>query len=105
MLEILQNNWLLFLVGQYPHGPIGGLTMTLFMAVTALTFCFPFAIADLLQQYLRVALGGNSNTQVRQRRETGVGRAEGICLFRELIGHQQQVLAIEAGGQRLRIRL
>jgi polar amino acid transport system permease protein len=45
MLEILQNNWLLFLVGQYPHGPIGGLTMTLFMAATALTFCFPFAIA------------------------------------------------------------
>jgi polar amino acid transport system permease protein len=45
MLEILQDNWLLFLVGQYPHGPIGGLTMTLFMAVTALTLCFPFAIA------------------------------------------------------------
>jgi polar amino acid transport system permease protein len=45
MLEVLQNNWLLFLVGQYPHGPIGGLTMTLFMAATALTFCFPFAIA------------------------------------------------------------
>jgi polar amino acid transport system permease protein len=45
MLEILQNNWLLFLVGQYPHGPIGGLTMTLFMAATALALCFPFAIA------------------------------------------------------------
>jgi len=44
MLEILQNNWLLFLVGQYPHGPIGGLTMTLFMALTALALCFPFAI-------------------------------------------------------------
>ena len=45
MLEILENNWLLFLVGQYPHGPIGGLTMTLFMAATALALCFPFAIA------------------------------------------------------------
>ncbi|QCI66989.1 amino acid ABC transporter permease [Phreatobacter stygius] len=45
MLQILQDNWLLFLVGQYPHGPIGGLAMTMFMAVTALTLCFPFAIA------------------------------------------------------------
>ncbi|MGO4404506.1 amino acid ABC transporter permease [Bosea sp. RAF48] len=45
MLEILQNNWLLFLVGQYPHGPIGGLTMTLFMASISLALCFPFAIA------------------------------------------------------------
>ena len=45
MLQVLQDNWLLFLVGQYPHGPIGGLAMTLFMAVTALLLCFPFAIA------------------------------------------------------------
>lgn len=45
MLEILQNNWLLFLVGQYPHGPIGGLAMTLFMASISLALCFPFAIA------------------------------------------------------------
>ena len=44
MLEILQNNWLLFLVGQYPHGPIGGLVMTLFMATISLALCFPFAI-------------------------------------------------------------
>ena len=44
MLEILENNWLLFLVGQYPHGPIGGLTMTMFMAVVSLALCFPFAI-------------------------------------------------------------
>ncbi len=45
MLEILENNWLLFLVGQYPHGPIGGLAMTLFMASISLALCFPFAIA------------------------------------------------------------
>ncbi len=45
MIEIIQNNWLLFLVGQYPHGPIGGLTMTMFMATVSLALCFPFAIA------------------------------------------------------------
>lgn len=44
MLEVLQNNWLLFLIGQYPHGPIGGLAMTLFMATISLALCFPFAI-------------------------------------------------------------
>lgn len=44
MLEILQDNWLLLLVGQYPHGPIGGLAMTLFMALSSLALCFPFAI-------------------------------------------------------------
>jgi polar amino acid transport system permease protein len=45
MLEVLQNNWLLFLIGQYPHGPVGGLAMTLFMASISLALCFPFAIA------------------------------------------------------------
>jgi polar amino acid transport system permease protein len=45
MLQILQDNWLLFLIGQYPHGPIGGLAMTLFMAVLGLSLSFPFAVA------------------------------------------------------------
>ena len=48
MLAIIEDNWLLFLIGQYPHGPIGGLAMTLFMAITALALCFPFAIAIAL---------------------------------------------------------
>lgn len=53
MLEILQNNWLLFLVGQYPHGPIGGLVMTLFMASISLVLCFPFAIGLALARLSR----------------------------------------------------
>ncbi|HEV2675160.1 MAG TPA: amino acid ABC transporter permease [Aliidongia sp.] len=44
MLQILQDNWLLFLIGQYPHGPVGGLAMTLFMATLGLALSFPFAI-------------------------------------------------------------
>ena len=32
MIDILKDHWLLFLIGQYPHGPLGGLAMTLFMA-------------------------------------------------------------------------
>ncbi|RWM98836.1 MAG: amino acid ABC transporter permease [Mesorhizobium sp.] len=45
MVQILQDYWLLFLVGQYPHGPIGGLAMTLFMAAVGLSLSFPFAVA------------------------------------------------------------
>ncbi|MGH1590196.1 amino acid ABC transporter permease [Methylobacterium phyllosphaerae] len=44
MLEILRDNWLLFLIGQYPYGPLGGLAMTLFMAIASLALCFPFAV-------------------------------------------------------------
>ncbi|MFE0752853.1 amino acid ABC transporter permease [Inquilinus sp. NPDC058860] len=44
MLQILEDNWLLFLIGQYPHGPVGGLAMTLFMAALGLLLSFPFAV-------------------------------------------------------------
>jgi polar amino acid transport system permease protein len=44
MLQILEDNWLLFLIGQYPHGPIGGLAMTMFMATLGLALSFPLAI-------------------------------------------------------------
>ena len=45
MLQILEDNWLLFLIGQYPHGPVGGLAMTLLMATLGLLLSFPFALA------------------------------------------------------------
>jgi polar amino acid transport system permease protein len=45
MLEIIVDNWLLFLIGQYPHGPVGGLAMTLFLALAGLSLSFPVAIA------------------------------------------------------------
>ena len=44
MLDILRDNWLLFLVGQYPNGPLGGLTMTLLVAVSGLLLAFPCAL-------------------------------------------------------------
>lgn len=44
MWQIIQEYWLLFLIGQYPNGPLGGLAMTLVMAVAGLVLCFPFAI-------------------------------------------------------------
>ncbi|MGD0783896.1 MAG: ABC transporter permease subunit, partial [Candidatus Aminicenantales bacterium] len=44
MLAIIQKYGLLLLIGQYPHGPVGGLTMTLFMALAGLVIAFPLAV-------------------------------------------------------------
>lgn len=44
MIEIVQNNWLLFLVGQYPNGPLGGLAATLIIAIIGLILAFPCAM-------------------------------------------------------------
>ncbi|MCR6497419.1 amino acid ABC transporter permease [Shinella sp. CPCC 101442] len=44
MIEIIQNNWLLLLVGSYPHGPVGGLVATLGMAVTSILLALPLSI-------------------------------------------------------------
>lgn len=45
MFEILSDNWLLLLVGQYPQGPLGGLAATIVLAVLSLAFSFPLGIA------------------------------------------------------------
>lgn len=45
MIDILRDNWLVFLVGQYPNGPLGGLALTLILSVLGLAFSFPVSIA------------------------------------------------------------
>jgi polar amino acid transport system permease protein len=44
MLEILQDFWLQLLIGQYPKGPLGGLVMTLILAVCGLLASLPVAV-------------------------------------------------------------
>jgi polar amino acid transport system permease protein len=44
LFAIVRDNWALFLVGQYPHGPIGGLVSTLILAALALVLAFPFGL-------------------------------------------------------------
>lgn len=44
MIEIVQNNWTLLLVGQYPYGPLGGLAATLLLALAGLALSFPCAL-------------------------------------------------------------
>lgn len=44
MLDILKNNWEILLLGQYPNGPIGGLSLTLILSLLGLGLSFPFSI-------------------------------------------------------------
>ena len=45
MLELIQTYWLYFLVGQYPNGPLGGLALTLILAVLGLLLSLPLGLA------------------------------------------------------------
>ncbi len=41
MLDILRENWIFFLIGQYPHGPLGGLALTVILAFVCLLLAIP----------------------------------------------------------------
>lgn len=44
MLDIIRDNWLLLLIGQYPSGPLGGLAMTLILAIAGLILSFSLGV-------------------------------------------------------------
>ena len=44
MIEIIQDYWLMLLVGAYPDGPLGGLAMTIVVAILSLALTFPSAL-------------------------------------------------------------
>ncbi|NMQ06541.1 amino acid ABC transporter permease [Candidatus Accumulibacter phosphatis] len=44
VIDLIDTYWLYFLVGQYPHGPLGGLALTLILAVLGLLFAFPLGL-------------------------------------------------------------
>ncbi|WP_322095436.1 amino acid ABC transporter permease [Paraburkholderia bannensis] len=44
MLDILRDNWTLLLIGQYPHGPLGGIVLTILLSLSALLMAFPLGI-------------------------------------------------------------
>ena len=41
---IVRDNWLLLLIGQYPYGPLGGITATLILSVLGIGLAFPLSI-------------------------------------------------------------
>jgi polar amino acid transport system permease protein len=44
ILSIIQDNWLLLLIGQYPSGPLGGFAATLILSVLSITLAFPLSV-------------------------------------------------------------
>lgn len=45
MIELIRTYWVYFLVGQYPDGPLGGLSLTLLLAAGGLALAFPLGLA------------------------------------------------------------
>lgn len=43
-IQIVSDNWLLLLVGQYPNGPLGGIAATLLLSILGITLAFPFSV-------------------------------------------------------------
>lgn len=44
IVEILRDNWLLLLIGQYPYGPLGGITATLALSILGISLAFPVSV-------------------------------------------------------------
>jgi polar amino acid transport system permease protein len=44
IFEILRDNWLLLLIGQYPNGPLGGIVCTLILSILGIVLAFPLSV-------------------------------------------------------------
>ncbi len=44
MITIIEDNWLLLLIGQYPNGPLGGIVSTLILSVLGIVLAFPLSV-------------------------------------------------------------
>ena len=44
LVDIVRDNWLLLLVGQYPNGPLGGIACTLILSVLGIGLAFPLSV-------------------------------------------------------------
>jgi polar amino acid transport system permease protein len=52
-IEIVRDNWLLLLIGQYPNGPLGGIAATLILSVLGIVLAFPLAVLVALARLSR----------------------------------------------------
>nr|MBL8455596.1 amino acid ABC transporter permease [Zoogloeaceae bacterium] len=44
MIELIDDYWVFFLIGQYPNGPLGGLSLTLILASLGLILALPLGL-------------------------------------------------------------
>ncbi|MBY5778977.1 amino acid ABC transporter permease [Rhizobium leguminosarum bv. viciae] len=56
MIAIVQDYWLLLLIGQYPNGPLGGLANTLILSALSIALAFPVSILFALARLSRSPL-------------------------------------------------
>ena len=52
-IDIVRDNWLLLLIGQYPNGPLGGIAATLILSVLGIVLAFPLAVLVALARLSR----------------------------------------------------
>lgn len=50
MIEIIHDYWLLFLLGSYPNGPLGGVAATLLLSIIGIGVAFPLSVLLALAQ-------------------------------------------------------
>ncbi|MCF1485151.1 amino acid ABC transporter permease [Agrobacterium vitis] len=50
MIELIEQNWKFFLIGQYPYGPLGGIAGTIWLSILSVCFCFPVGLLLALSQ-------------------------------------------------------
>ena len=54
--EIVRDNWLLLLIGQYPNGPLGGIACTLILSVLGGFVALLMAVSPaMVEKHLRLA--------------------------------------------------
>jgi polar amino acid transport system permease protein len=51
--DIVSDNWLLLLIGQYPNGPLGGFAATLLLSILGIGLAFPLSVAIALARISR----------------------------------------------------
>src|SRR5574343_1491970 len=44
LITIIQDNWVLLMIGQYPNGPLGGLASTLIVSALSIVLAFPCGV-------------------------------------------------------------
>jgi polar amino acid transport system permease protein len=44
VIDLVQNYWVYFLIGQYPDGPLGGLALTILLGIAALGLALPLGV-------------------------------------------------------------
>ena len=56
VIDIVRDNWLLLLIGQYPNGPLGGIACTLILSVLGIVLAFPLSVMLALARCRAIGL-------------------------------------------------